>query len=86
MGGIVAATSYRDVSLDLFKMLRMLDYRGYDLAGISIVNAKGQFDFHKRQGNLDHLAYNELKTRPLIGRAGVGHTRWVSVTSRAPSD
>ena len=83
MCGIVAATSYRDISLDLFEMLRMLDYRGYDSAGISIVNAKGQFEFHKKQGNLDRLAC-ELETKPLIGRAGVGHTRWA--THGAPSD
>jgi len=83
MCGIVAATSYRDVSLDLFDMLRMLDYRGYDSAGISIVNTKGQFEFHKKQGNLDQLAV-ELETKPLIGCAGVGHTRWA--THGAPSD
>ncbi|MGB8526509.1 MAG: hypothetical protein WCD75_06655 [Rhodoplanes sp.] len=83
MCGIVAATSYRDISLDLFEMLRMLDYRGYDSAGISIVNAKGQFEFHKKQGNLDRLAC-EIETKPLIGRAGVGHTRWA--THGAPSD
>ena len=83
MCGIVAATSHRDVSFDLFEMLRMLDYRGYDSAGISIVNAKGQFEFHKKQGNLDQLA-NALDNAPLIGCAGVGHTRWA--THGAPSD
>lgn len=83
MCGIVAATSYRDVSVDLFEMLRMLDYRGSDSAGISIVNAKGQFEFHKKQGNLDRLA-DALDVMPLIGCAGVGHTRWA--THGAPSD
>ena len=83
MCGIVAATSHRDVSFDLFEMLRMLDYRGYDSAGISIVNAKGQFEFHKKQGNLDQLA-NALDNAPLIGCAGVGHTRWA--THGAPSN
>lgn len=83
MCGIVAATSSRDVSIDLFEMLRKLDYRGYDSAGISIVNAKGHFEFHKKQGNLDRLA-DALVTMPLIGCAGVGHTRWA--THGAPSD
>lgn len=83
MCGIVAATSHRNVSIDLFEMLRMLDYRGYDSAGISIVNENGQFEFHKKQGNLDRLA-NALDMTPLNGCAGVGHTRWA--THGAPSD
>lgn len=82
MCGIVAATSHRNVSIDLFEMLRMLDYRGYDSAGISIVNENGQFEFHKKQGNLDRLA-NALDMTPLNGCAGVGHTRWATHGAQA---
>lgn len=83
MCGIVAATSNRDISQDLVRMLRCLDYRGYDSAGISVFGADNTIDLRKKAGPLSDLE-ELLAEKPVTGHSGIGHTRWA--THGAPSD
>ena len=83
MCGIVAATSKRDISADLVRMMRCLDYRGYDSAGISVYTEDGTIGLRKKAGPLDGLEA-VLVQNPVSGHSGVGHTRWA--THGAPTD
>jgi len=83
MCGIVAATSKKNISSDLLRMLRCLDYRGYDSAGVSVYGADGTLDVRKKAGPLDGLEA-VLADTPVTGMAGIGHTRWA--THGAPTD
>jgi glucosamine--fructose-6-phosphate aminotransferase (isomerizing) len=83
MCGIVAATAHRDVSADLIRMLRCLDYRGYDSAGVSLLGSGNNLQVRKKAGPLDGLE-ELLEESPVNGVAGIGHTRWA--THGAPTD
>ena len=83
MCGIVAATSHRDISTDLIRMLRCLDYRGYDSAGISVYSDRGSLEVRKKEGPLSGLEA-VLDESPINGVVGIGHTRWA--THGAPND
>lgn len=83
MCGIVAATASRDISADLVRMLRCLDYRGYDSAGIAVLDSDGSLSFRKKAGPLDGLEAI-LDETPVNGVVGIGHTRWA--THGAPTD
>jgi glutamine---fructose-6-phosphate transaminase (isomerizing) len=81
MCGIVGYIGNRPAAEILVTGLRRLEYRGYDSAGVAIIN--GQLDVRKKQGKVDELAAL-LETSPLNGNIGIGHTRWA--THGAPSD
>jgi glutamine---fructose-6-phosphate transaminase (isomerizing) len=81
MCGIVGYIGSRKASDILITGLKRLEYRGYDSAGVAIIN--GQLDIRKKQGKVDELA-GTLKNSPLEGTLGIGHTRWA--THGAPSD
>jgi len=83
MCGIVAATAHRDISADLMRMLRCLDYRGYDSAGISLFTNRNSLEARKTAGPLAGLEAM-LEDSPVNGSAGIGHTRWA--THGAPTD
>ena len=82
MCGIIGYTGTREVAKILIKGLSRLEYRGYDSAGVAILD-RDKLYIRKKQGKLSVLS-NELKKNPLKGNAGVGHTRWA--THGVPND
>ena len=82
MCGIVGYIGQRDCPLFLLNALRYLEYRGYDSAGIAIVQ-NDQIFCHRAQGKLVVLE-ELLKRKPLTGSIGIGHTRWA--THGVPSE
>lgn len=55
MCGIVAVTARRDCTEILLEGLRRLEYRGYDSAGIALIDRSGNLQFHKREGRVAAL-------------------------------
>ncbi len=82
MCGIVAYIGKKQAYPIILKGLKRLEYRGYDSAGIALLNGN-QINLYKRQGkvaNLEEFAAN----KDLNGTSGIGHTRWA--THGAPND
>jgi glucosamine--fructose-6-phosphate aminotransferase (isomerizing) len=77
MCGIVGAVAQREVSGILLEGLRRLEYRGYDSAGMAIIDPSGQIQNRKRVGKVEILS-DELSESPLHGRVGIAHTRWAT--------
>ena len=77
MCGIVAATANRDVTDIIINGLKTLEYRGYDSAGIAINEENHHISIRKQAGKLNKLIEN-LKTHPVSGHSGIGHTRWAT--------
>ena len=77
MCGIVGAVAERDVVPILLEGLRRLEYRGYDSAGIAVVNEGSCLDRERMLGKVQTLA-DALKQRPLRGQLGIAHTRWAT--------
>ncbi|WP_309118211.1 glutamine--fructose-6-phosphate transaminase (isomerizing) [Paenibacillus sp.] len=82
MCGIVGYIGKRDVQPILVNGLSKLEYRGYDSAGIAVLEPEG-LGVRKAEGRLANLD-GKLKTMPLKGTIGIGHTRWA--THGGPSD
>jgi glucosamine--fructose-6-phosphate aminotransferase (isomerizing) len=82
MCGIVGYIGPRNVVGVLMDGLHRLEYRGYDSAGVALVDGENVVGA-KRVGKLGNLAA-ALKEHPLRGTAGIGHTRWA--THGRPSD
>ncbi len=76
MCGIVGVLGRHEVAPVILEALRRLEYRGYDSAGIAAVNA-GRLDRRRAVGKLVNLS-DLLVHDPLVGRAGIGHTRWAT--------
>ncbi len=83
MCGIVGAIAQRNVVEILVEGLRRLEYRGYDSAGIAVVDDQGGLAVHKTQGKVAALE-TLLAANPPHGRRGIAHTRWA--THGVPSD
>ena len=81
MCGIVGYVGSKQASDILIEGLSKLEYRGYDSAGVAIVN--NEIQVRKFKGRLKVLAEN-LKHYPIKGSVGIGHTRWA--THGEPSD
>jgi glutamine---fructose-6-phosphate transaminase (isomerizing) len=81
MCGIVAYVGKRQAQDVIIKGLKRLEYRGYDSAGIALLN--GGLNVYKKKGKVTDLeAY--LKGKNLDSRIGIGHTRWA--THGEPND
>src|SRR5205085_9223517 len=81
MCGIVAYIGHREVYPILIKGLQRLEYRGYDSAGIAILN--GDLKVFKKAGKVSDLA-EAMKGMDVSGHVGMGHTRWA--THGEPTD
>ena len=77
MCGIVGAVSSNNVTPFLLDGLRRLEYRGYDSAGIVVIDGNGDLDRSRSVGRVEVLE-NSLASRALAGRAGLAHTRWAT--------
>lgn len=82
MCGIVGYFGKREAAPLLIEGLSKLEYRGYDSAGVSILNDNG-IDLTKCKGRLANLE-EKLEVNPIKGHIGIGHTRWA--THGKPSD
>jgi glucosamine--fructose-6-phosphate aminotransferase (isomerizing) len=76
MCGIVGYVGPREVVPLLLDGLRRLEYRGYDSAGVVVLNG-GELATAKAEGKLDRLL-EKLARQPLAGSYGLGHTRWAT--------
>jgi glucosamine--fructose-6-phosphate aminotransferase (isomerizing) len=83
MCGIVAYIGNRDAYPIMIKGLQRLEYRGYDSAGVAMINPAGDLNVYKKKGKVaDLLAFaGEKDTK---GHIGIGHTRWA--THGEPND
>ena len=76
MCGIVGIIGKGEVAPSLVEGLRRLEYRGYDSAGIATL-VNGRVERRRAEGKLANLE-TLLKTQPLPGHIGIGHTRWAT--------
>ena len=77
MCGIVAACARREVSEILLEGLRRLEYRGYDSAGMALIDNEHRLQLHKHQGKVARLEEAQAMN-PILGCVGVAHTRWAT--------
>lgn len=83
MCGIVGYVGSREVYPILIKGLRRLEYRGYDSAGVAVINGKGNLNVYKRKGKVSDLE-GFASGSDITGNIGIGHTRWA--THGEPND
>jgi len=76
MCGIVGYIGHRQAAPLILESLRKLEYRGYDSAGIAVLN-DGQVVIRRAEGKLNNLA-TMINRQPLSGTIGIGHTRWAT--------
>jgi glucosamine--fructose-6-phosphate aminotransferase (isomerizing) len=77
MCGIVAAAARREVSEILLEGLRRLEYRGYDSAGMALIDNERHLQLHKQQGKVSELEKAQA-LQPYLGCTGIAHTRWAT--------
>ncbi|MFQ6070768.1 MAG: glutamine--fructose-6-phosphate transaminase (isomerizing) [Candidatus Aminicenantales bacterium] len=76
MCGIIGYIGSKDIVPVLLKGLKKLEYRGYDSAGIAVVD-RGKLHIRRVKGKISLLEKN-VNSSPLNGKYGVGHTRWAT--------
>ena len=77
MCGIVGAVAQRDVAEILVEGLRRLEYRGYDSAGVAVVDSESNLTRVRRLGKVQELA-DAVEAQQVIGGTGIAHTRWAT--------
>ena len=77
MCGIIGGVAQRDLAPILLEGLRRLEYRGYDSAGMALLNEQGALHRLRGLGKVQQLA-ELLAATPLLGNTGVAHTRWAT--------
>ncbi|GEL16239.1 glutamine--fructose-6-phosphate transaminase (isomerizing) [Pseudonocardia asaccharolytica] len=86
MCGIVGYVGHRPALEVVLAGLRRLEYRGYDSAGVAVLNGRGELAVERKAGPLGNLEarLDEVGRERLAGTTGMGHTRWA--THGAPTD
>ncbi|WP_072806609.1 glutamine--fructose-6-phosphate transaminase (isomerizing) [Rhodococcoides yunnanense] len=86
MCGIVGYVGHRQALGVVVEALRRMEYRGYDSAGIAILDGAGSTAIERKAGRLANLEaeLDELGTEKFVGSTGMGHTRWA--THGRPTD
>ena len=77
MCGIIAAVAQRNVEGILLEGLKRLEYRGYDSAGMAVIDTSGELSRRRALGKVAALE-TMLSAAPLPGRCGIAHTRWAT--------
>ncbi|ELQ2334116.1 glutamine--fructose-6-phosphate transaminase (isomerizing) [Vibrio vulnificus] len=77
MCGIVGAVAQRDVAEILVEGLRRLEYRGYDSAGVAVVDSQSNLTRIRRLGKVQELA-DAVEQAEVVGGTGIAHTRWAT--------
>ncbi len=77
MCGIVGAVAQRDVAEILVEGLRRLEYRGYDSAGVAVVDGEKNLTRVRRLGKVQELA-DAVEAAQVTGGTGIAHTRWAT--------
>ncbi len=77
MCGIVGAVAERDVTQILLEGLRRLEYRGYDSAGLAVIDEHQTIQRSRVKGKVQELA-DTFSENPFRGRVGIAHTRWAT--------
>jgi glucosamine--fructose-6-phosphate aminotransferase (isomerizing) len=77
MCGIVGYVGPRDATSIILKGLKRLEYRGYDSAGLAVVQADGAIEVRREVGKLSGLM-ELVDAEPVSGQIGIGHTRWAT--------
>ena len=77
MCGIVGAITRREVAPILLEGLRRLEYRGYDSAGLAVLNQASELERIRTLGKVEELA-RAFGQHPVQGVAGIAHTRWAT--------
>lgn len=83
MCGIIGVVNHAGAPEILVQALTRLEYRGYDSAGIAVLNRTGALARARAKGKISQLEAT-LKAAPLAGETGIGHTRWA--THGVPSE
>ncbi len=83
MCGIVAYTGFREAYPVLIKGLQRLEYRGYDSAGVALMNKSEKIALYKCRGKVSDLK-SHVENKDISGFSGIGHTRWA--THGEPND
>lgn len=77
MCGIVGYVGPRDATPIILDGLKRLEYRGYDSAGLAVLNADGDIAVRREAGKIEALLH-KVESQPIAGRIGIGHTRWAT--------
>jgi glucosamine--fructose-6-phosphate aminotransferase (isomerizing) len=77
MCGIVGYIGKRDAYPVLIKGLKRLEYRGYDSAGVALINASGALSVYKTKGKVSNLEHY-VEEKDITGTVGIAHTRWAT--------
>ncbi|MDQ2843607.1 MAG: class II glutamine amidotransferase, partial [Acidobacteriota bacterium] len=77
MCGIVGYIGSREAVPLIVDGLRRLEYRGYDSAGVAVLNPENDLEVRRASGKLRNLE-DVIRNRPLSGSYGIGHTRWAT--------
>lgn len=77
MCGIVGYIGKQEAYPILIKGLRRLEYRGYDSAGVALINSNGSLNVYKAKGKVDNLT-EYCSDKDITGCVGIAHTRWAT--------